>query len=60
MGLFQQRHEDQAQWAALPGEPLGKDPSDFLAAEPTGDLLGLGGASVSISIETTPTDDASS
>ena len=50
MGLFQQRHEDQDQWAAIPGEPLEKDPADFLGESAPGDLLGLGGASISIEI----------
>ncbi|GGO58874.1 hypothetical protein GCM10010910_00480 [Microbacterium nanhaiense] len=57
MGLFQQRNEDQNQWAAIPGEPLDEDPADFLGEAPPSDILGLGGASVAIPI---PTDDAPS
>ncbi|GGF43653.1 hypothetical protein GCM10010922_18980 [Microbacterium sorbitolivorans] len=53
MGLFQQRPEEQNEWAAIPGEPLDKDPSDFLPPAPPSDLLGLGGSSVTISLDDT-------
>lgn len=50
MGLFQRQSEDQDQWAAIPGEPLDKDPADFLDEAAPSDLLGLGGASITIDI----------
>lgn len=53
MGLFQQRPEEHNEWAAIPGEPLDEDPSDFLPPAPPSDLFGLGGASVTISLDDT-------
>ncbi|GAA3933590.1 hypothetical protein [Microbacterium soli] len=42
MGLFSQKQQDPAAWAALPGEPLDEDKVEHLDEAPTVDLLGLG------------------
>jgi len=41
MGMFTQKPEEKATWAALPGEPLDRDEADLLA-EPAADPLSLG------------------
>jgi hypothetical protein len=43
MGLFSQKQQDPAAWAALPGEPLDEtNPNERLDEAPPVDLLGLG------------------
>ncbi|WP_298863372.1 hypothetical protein [uncultured Microbacterium sp.] len=53
MGLFSQKQQDPAAWAALPGEPLDEtNPNERLDEAPPVDLigLGLGGTSTVITI----------
>ncbi|MFB7844290.1 hypothetical protein [Microbacterium sp. NPDC056052] len=42
MGMFTQKPEEKATWAALPGEPLDRDESTDLPEAPVADLLALG------------------
>ena len=48
MGLFDQRKEEENQWAGLPSEPLDRGAADVLDTAPSIDPLALGlGANVS-------------
>ena len=48
MGLFDQRKEEENQWAGLPSEPLDRGAADVLDTVPSIDPLALGlGANVS-------------
>ena len=48
MGLFDQRKEEENQWAGLPSEPLDRGAADVLDAAPAVDPMALGlGADVS-------------
>ncbi|MDR2323686.1 MAG: hypothetical protein LBE60_18815 [Microbacterium sp.] len=42
MGMFTQKPEEKATWAALPGEPLDRDEATDLPEAPVADPLGLG------------------
>lgn len=42
MGLFDQRKEEENQWAGLPSEPLDRGAADVLDAAPSVDPMALG------------------
>ncbi|WP_045270258.1 hypothetical protein [Microbacterium azadirachtae] len=42
MGMFTQKPEEKATWAALPGEPLDEDEAIDLPEAPVADPLALG------------------
>lgn len=59
MGLFTQKQQEPSTWAALPGEPLDRNPNEQLEEAPPVDLLGLGStASTTIVIPAAPDAEA--